>query len=337
MKTPRHLFNGITLVVILMAAAGSGQAQAPEPASGDAPEAPVGNGFTYQGYLADGGNPASGAYDFRFTLFNAPSGGSQVGSILSLNGVAVTEGLFTTPLDFGSVFDGTRMWLEVAVRPAGGAGHTVLGPRQEIMAAPYALYAMRVARVDHLSAPDGAPADALVVDNSGNVGIGVPAPAVKLDVNGHIRSTSYSIVAASPYALSSWSSVTVLPSDQGYAYLRSSATGLQQAYLSPTLPAIVFGVRQKLLGITVCYQLDDADSYITRTEAFYNNASGERVVMFEDDTDRQRTTFGCYDYVDPTPDAIVGTVVLQFWLNYAGTGWAHDIAIGRVALWLTEN
>lgn len=32
-------------------------------------------GFTYQGQLSSAGVPANGSFDFRFTLFNAASGG----------------------------------------------------------------------------------------------------------------------------------------------------------------------------------------------------------------------------------------------------------------------
>ena len=35
--------------------------------------APMGTAFSYQGYLEDGGNPANGTYNLRFTLWNAPS------------------------------------------------------------------------------------------------------------------------------------------------------------------------------------------------------------------------------------------------------------------------
>jgi hypothetical protein len=328
MKSQRFLISLVILAGLLATMVGLSQAQGP------GPQEAAGNAFTYQGYLKDGSSPANGEYDFQFTLYNALTGGSQVGSIVATDDVIVTNGLFTVALDFGTVFDGTRLWLGAAVRPVGGAGYTILSPRQEITAAPYALYALHT---DHLSAPDGDPANALVVNNSGNVGIGTAAPAVKLDVNGDIKSTSYTIIAASPYELASWSGVSLIPSDQGYVYLRTSTAGSQQVHLSPTLPAIVFGVRQKLARITVCYQLDDAASYITKTEAFFNNASGERVFMFEDDTDRTSTSYGCYEVSDPSPDDIVGTVVVRFWLNYAGTDYPHDIVIGRVTLWLREN
>src|SRR5258708_1265643 len=39
-------------------------------ANSTAPLAAVGSGFTYQGSLKSGGNPANGQYDFQFTLYD---------------------------------------------------------------------------------------------------------------------------------------------------------------------------------------------------------------------------------------------------------------------------
>ena len=50
--------------------------------------------FNYQGSLNSGGSPASGSHDFEFALFDAPVGGAQLGSTLTQNGVAVTNGIF---------------------------------------------------------------------------------------------------------------------------------------------------------------------------------------------------------------------------------------------------
>jgi hypothetical protein len=102
--------------------------------------APVGTGFTYQGYLDDGGAPANDFYDFEFKLFDAAVGGTQVGSTVNANAVAVFNGLFTANINFGSgVFGGGARWLEIAVQPGGGGGYTTLSPRQELTPAPSAL------------------------------------------------------------------------------------------------------------------------------------------------------------------------------------------------------
>ncbi|MDQ7029822.1 MAG: hypothetical protein Q9O62_08615 [Ardenticatenia bacterium] len=138
------------LVLALLAGLAGGAvawAQGPEPreeASIQAIAAPVGTAFTYQGRLTDGGSPANGAYDFQFKLYDAATGGSQVGSTVTKDDVAVSDGLFTVDLDFGSgAFDGNARWLEIGVRPGGSTGaYTTLSPRQALTATPYALFAL---------------------------------------------------------------------------------------------------------------------------------------------------------------------------------------------------
>jgi hypothetical protein len=98
--------------------------------------------FTYQGRLLSGGAPAAGAYDLQATLWDAASGGGRVAGPITNTAVAVSNGLFTTALEFGAVFDGSPRWLELGVRPVGGgAAFTLLTPRQALTPSPYALYA----------------------------------------------------------------------------------------------------------------------------------------------------------------------------------------------------
>ncbi len=100
----------------------------------------AGSGFSYQGYLEENGVPANGTYDFRFRLFDAATGGTQVGPTVVRSDVAVEKGRFTVQLDFGDVFDGRALWLEVGVRPGTSTGaYTSLSPRQALRAAPMAL------------------------------------------------------------------------------------------------------------------------------------------------------------------------------------------------------
>jgi hypothetical protein len=107
-------------------------------------QAPMGSAFTYQGRLADAGVPASGAFDFRFTLWDDAAAGNAVGAPLSLPAVAVAQGLFTAALDFGpAAFSGQARWLEIEVRPAGGGAYTTLPPRQELTPAPHAGFSSR--------------------------------------------------------------------------------------------------------------------------------------------------------------------------------------------------
>ena len=142
MKTPKRaqfLSLAIVVAMLLVATAGLAQAQNPTPTW-----APLGAGFTYQGHLKDGGAPVTGACDFQFALWDAESGGSQVGPTLTVADTAVTGGRFTTQLDFGgTAFNGDARWLAIAARcPAGSGSYTPLTPRQPLTTAPYALYTL---------------------------------------------------------------------------------------------------------------------------------------------------------------------------------------------------
>jgi len=101
-----------------------------------------GTGFTYQGRLMNGTNPASGAYEITFTLYDAATNGAVVGS-QTIAPVPVTNGLFSTTLDFGATaFNGAPRWLEIAVNIFGSdMVPTTIRPRQPVTSAPYALHA----------------------------------------------------------------------------------------------------------------------------------------------------------------------------------------------------
>lgn len=101
--------------------------------------------YTYTGNLVESGNPANGSYDMQFSLYDALSGGTQVGSTISKAGVNVSAGVFSVPLDFGAAsFPGAARFLEVAVRHAGGNTYTTLSPRSQITTAPYSIRALTV-------------------------------------------------------------------------------------------------------------------------------------------------------------------------------------------------
>jgi len=126
------MFAVVALAVVLSAP--DVRADPPE-AAGDPP---VATKISYQGQLRDSsGNLLSGAYDMQFQFWNAAVGGSQAGSAIVKNDVAVTNGLFSVKLDVDeSVFNGQALWLEVQVEGE------VLGPRQEILPVPYALHSL---------------------------------------------------------------------------------------------------------------------------------------------------------------------------------------------------
>jgi hypothetical protein len=99
--------------------------------------------ITYQGQLADAGQPANGQYDFQFRIFELDSGGSQIGLTVSANAVNVTDGLFSVPMDFGpNVFTADPRYLDIRVKPTGspvGTPYTPLTPRTLMTAVPTAI------------------------------------------------------------------------------------------------------------------------------------------------------------------------------------------------------
>lgn len=109
--------------------------------------APLETTISYQGELIESGVLANGDYDFEFRLFDVVSGGSEIASTITVDGLAVTDGVFTALIDFGSApYDGTQLWLQIGVRPGVSvAAYDTLLPRQKVTAAPYALYAEGVA------------------------------------------------------------------------------------------------------------------------------------------------------------------------------------------------
>jgi formylglycine-generating enzyme required for sulfatase activity len=105
------------------------------------PACAQGTAFTYQGRLNGGGAVANGSYDLQFTLYATNVAGTAVAGPVTNTAVAVTNGLFTTTVDFGSVFTGTGNWLAIAVSTNAANAYITLAPRQQVTPAPYAIFA----------------------------------------------------------------------------------------------------------------------------------------------------------------------------------------------------
>jgi hypothetical protein len=125
----KSIFSQLLVVTILLAGNLAASAQ--------------GTAFTYQGRLANGASTASGNFDLKFSIFDAPSAGTLIaGPITNAATVIATNGLFASTLDFGAAaFNGPDRWLEIAVRTNGSGSFSTLAPRQRIAPAPYAITA----------------------------------------------------------------------------------------------------------------------------------------------------------------------------------------------------
>jgi|ERR1035437_4738393 hypothetical protein len=129
MKTKRHyLFMALALLALATLNAPLATAHA------------QGTGFMYQGRLNNNGSAANGNYDLTFSLFNTNSSGSSIAGPITNSATAVSNGLFSATLNYGSgVFNNTNYWLEIGVRTNGNGAFTTLAPRQPILPVPYAL------------------------------------------------------------------------------------------------------------------------------------------------------------------------------------------------------
>src|SRR5262245_54731052 len=73
--------------------------------------------WTYQGRLTQGGQPANGTYDLRFTLMDSVTLGNNIAGPITNASTIVSSGMFTAPLTFpASAFDGSVRWVEIGVR-----------------------------------------------------------------------------------------------------------------------------------------------------------------------------------------------------------------------------
>ncbi|NUQ68309.1 MAG: hypothetical protein HUU18_08535 [Phycisphaerales bacterium] len=109
---------------------------------------PLTTSFVYQGELRSAGAPITTPHDVRFSLWDAPAAGSQVGPTLCIDNLTPIDGRFSTPLNFGAIFTGQRLYLQIETRSDTGlncantSGFSTLAPRQELTITPHAAYSI---------------------------------------------------------------------------------------------------------------------------------------------------------------------------------------------------
>jgi hypothetical protein len=138
--------------------------------------------FTYQGFLKQNGQPVNGTTSLTFRLYDAFTGGAQIGSPITRT-VNVQNGLFTVQLDFGAVWTGGDRYLEISV------GSTTLAPRVKITPTPYAAFAASAGFAQRPWQSAGSN----IFYNDGNVGIGTNSPAARLSLGGGDANTKLAI------------------------------------------------------------------------------------------------------------------------------------------------
>ena len=116
------ILSALTALCVIVPGMVNAQRSAPRPDLS-------GTAFSYQSSLTVKGQPANGRYDFEFKLYDAATGGHQIGQTQTASDVEVDNGSFTVLLDF--VLAGQSDYLEVGVRPGGSSdSFTTLTPRQ---------------------------------------------------------------------------------------------------------------------------------------------------------------------------------------------------------------
>lgn len=165
---------------------------------------------TYQGRLDYQGQPYDGDADYRFTLWDAASGGVQIGPPDEAPGVVVQGGLFTAELDFGAEALAAQRWLAIEVRTPAWDGqgneppYTMLAERQPLTRSPYSVQTRGI----------------FVNEAGDRVGIGTDAPTHPLHVVGEPYTTA---LIESPNPAGTW--LNILNTSAGGQYWRMISTG----------------------------------------------------------------------------------------------------------------
>jgi hypothetical protein len=176
---PRLTTLLVALWLVLMSVTGIA-AQTPASQNAIGTQAALGTNFVYQGFLNSSNTPATGAFDFEFTLYDAPTGGTLLGTFPA-NNQTVSNGLFTVMIDFGpSAFNGSARFMQIKVRPAGTGNLVPLSPRVELAAVPNAQFSSSTGGLQGRPVSGAAPTTSQVLQWNGSqwvpASVSVPVP-----------------------------------------------------------------------------------------------------------------------------------------------------------------
>ena len=224
-----------------------------------------GTAFTYQGRLNAGGNPANGNYDIAFTLFATNTSGVAIAGPVTNTATAVSNGLFTTTIDFGAgIFTGGSNWLEIGVRTNGAGAFTTLAPRQAVTPTPYSIFAGTAAKATSLAAPPGMaliPAGSFTIGNSIGDGDIVDANPTNVYVSAFYMDVNL-------VSLGLWQSVYYWATNNGYNF---DYPGSGKAPNNPVVKLDWYDVvkwcnaRSERSGMTAVYYTDGSQATVYRT------------------------------------------------------------------------
>ncbi len=321
------------------------------------PQSPLGalhNSFSYQGYLADsGGNPINDICDFRFTLYDAATGGTMIGTYDDKFNVQVVDGYFTVDLNDGNEygsdsFMGNERYLSVMVACDNGGPQTTLAPRQPLRAVPYAIYTLNIPDHNHYGETwegTGVPWGLFINNtNAAGVGLMVRGPGGDsgraISAAGGVYSTADSVMYLSPHDLvarSGSTDVTIAPIVGGGTAVTLPQSVASKIVSIPTsLYGTLFGSQMYVKSVEVCYK--GTAAIISATAVTKNNgtASGE-VNYILNETDRTSSTYACYTLSATTPRiAIDNSTWVQFALQNPTPSVTSIMEIYTVKLTLTE-
>ncbi len=210
-------------------------------------QAQISTAFSYQGRLRNDSAYINGTCNFNFSLFDAASGGSQLGSTVSKTGVVVTDGYFTVTLDFGDVFNGDNRYLQVSQVNCGNPGDPInLSGRVQISKVPSAIFATNAIQANRVSWS--------TITN-------IPAPFADNIDNGLVTTCANNQTLR--WSAGAWTCVSALSDHSGFAglgdddhpfYLRADGTRPLSGNLNMNSHQIVSLASATASGQAVTYQ-----------------------------------------------------------------------------------